>query len=86
MHFVHWQRRRNLKWLKLFISLSGLFKTCILLLLLLLLLIRMMIIFIFKADNVFSMTANLPYSPPMNTDTDYYQTFSDFFLLLSDVV
>ena len=28
-----------------------------------------------------SMTANLPYGPPMNTDNDYYRTFlSDFFV------
>ena len=26
------------------------------------------IISMFKEDNVFSMTANLPYGPPMNTD------------------
>ena len=30
---------------------------------------------LFKEDNIFSMTANLPYGPPMNTDSDYYQTF-----------
>ena len=31
--------------------------------------------------NIFSMTANLPYSPPMNTDNDYHQTFfADFFV------
>ena len=30
---------------------------------------------IFKEDNIFSMTANLPYGPPMNTENDYYQTF-----------
>ena len=33
------------------------------------------IISIFKEDNVFSITASLPYGPPVNTDTDYYQTF-----------
>ena len=40
------------------------------------------IISIFKEDKVFSMTANLPYGPPVNTDIDYYQTlfYSDFFL------
>ena len=31
--------------------------------------------YIFKEDNVFSMIASLPYSPPVNTDIDYYQTF-----------
>ena len=30
---------------------------------------------IFKKDNIFSMTANLPYGPPVNTDTDNYRTF-----------
>ena len=30
---------------------------------------------IFKEDNVFSMTANLPYDPPVNTDIDYNETF-----------
>ena len=39
------------------------------------------IISIFKEDNLFSMTANLPYSSPLNTDNDYYRTFIvDFFL------
>ena len=33
------------------------------------------IISIFKEDNVFSINASLPYGPPVNTDTDYYQTF-----------
>ena len=36
--------------------------------------IIIIIISIFKEDNIFSMTASLPYSPPMNTDNDYYQT------------
>ena len=36
---------------------------------------------IFMEDYVFSMTVNLPYGPPMNTDNDYYQTFfSDLFV------
>ena len=35
--------------------------------------------FIFKEDNVFSMTANLPYDPPVNIDIDYHRNFSDFF-------
>ena len=36
---------------------------------------------IFEKDNIFSMTANLPYGPLMNTDNDYYQTiFSDLFV------
>ena len=29
----------------------------------------------FKEDNVFSITASLPYGPPVNTDIDYHQTF-----------
>ena len=33
------------------------------------------IIPIFKEDNVFSMTVNLPYGSLMNTDNDYYRTF-----------
>ena len=44
---------------------------------------QLLIISIFKEDNVFSMTANLPYGPPMNTDIDYNQSFlflSDFFV------
>ena len=34
--------------------------------------VTIIIISIFKEDNVLSMTANLPYGPQMNTDTDYY--------------
>ena len=37
--------------------------------------IIIIIISIFKENNVFSITASLPYGPPVNTDTDYYQTF-----------
>ena len=43
--------------------------------------IMIIIISIFKEDNISSMTANLPYSPPMNTDNDYYRPFfSDLFI------
>ena len=42
--------------------------------------IIIIIISIFKEDNVFSITASLPYGPPVNTDIDYYRTF--FFGLL----
>ena len=37
------------------------------------LIIKIMIISIFycSEDDLFSMTANLPYCPPMNTDTAY---------------
>ena len=46
----------------------------------------MMINSIFKEDNVFSMTANLPYGPPVNTDIGYYRTlFSDFLCKRCDV-
>ena len=37
--------------------------------------IIIIIISIFKEDNVFSITASLPYGPPVNTAIDYYQTF-----------
>ena len=37
--------------------------------------VSVIIIFIFKEDNVFSITASLPYGPPVNTDIDYYRTF-----------
>ena len=45
--------------------------------------IIIIIIYIFKEDNIFSIIASLPYGPPVNTDTDYYQTFSDFFMFVS---
>ena len=32
------------------------------------------------------MTANLPDSPPMNTDIDYYRTFLDFFVNVAMLV
>ena len=36
---------------------------------------------IFKEDNILSMIASLPYSPPVYTDIDYYRTFffADFY-------
>ena len=37
--------------------------------------IIIIIISIFKEDSVFSITASLPYGPPVNTDIDYYRTF-----------
>ena len=37
--------------------------------------IIIIIISIFKEDIVFSITASLPYGPPVNTDIDYYWTF-----------
>ena len=42
--------------------------------------IRMIIIIIsiVKEDNVFSMTANLPYGPPLNMQTVFFPTFSVF--------
>ena len=42
--------------------------------------IIIIIISITKEDNVFSMTANLPYGHPMKIDNDYYQTFLRTFL------
>ena len=45
---------------------------------LMLIIIIIMIISIFKEDSVFSITAILPYGPPVNTDIDCYQTFSFF--------
>ena len=45
--------------------------------------IIIIIISIFKMDNVFSIIASLPYGPPVNTDSDYYPTFSDFFMFVS---
>ena len=39
------------------------------------LIIIIIIISIFKEDNVFSITASLPYGPLVNTDIDYYRTF-----------
>ena len=41
--------------------------------------IIIIIISIFKEDNVFSITASLPYGPPVNTDIDYYRTFFGVF-------
>ena len=45
--------------------------------------IIIIIISIFKEDNVFSITASLPYGPPVNTDIDYNQTFSDYLFFAS---
>ena len=46
----------------------------------LIIIIIRIIVSLFKVDNVLGMTANFPYSPPMNTDNVYYQTiFSDLF-------
>ena len=43
------------------------------------LIIIIILISIFKEDNVFSIIASLPYGPPVNTDIDSYQTFSDIY-------
>ena len=45
--------------------------------------IIILMVSIFKEDNVFSIIASLPYGPPVNTDIDYYQTFSEFFMFVS---
>ena len=39
------------------------------------LIIIIITICILQENNTFSMNASLPYSPPLNTDFDYYQTF-----------
>ena len=42
----------------------------------------MILISISKKDNVFNMTVNLPYGPPMNKDNGYYRTiFADLFVI-----
>ena len=46
---------------------------------------ELIIITIFKEDNIYSMTANLPLGPTMNTDTDYYQTFFSGFSFVVSV-
>ena len=38
------------------------------------------LISIFKENYLSSMTANLPYGPPVNTDIDFYGTFLRLFL------
>ena len=43
--------------------------------LIIIIIIIIIIISIFKEDNVFSITASLPYGPPENTDIDYYRIF-----------
>ena len=43
------------------------------------------IISIFKEDNVFSMTANFPYSPRVNADIEYYRTFFGLFFIFVSV-
>ena len=45
--------------------------------------IIIIIISIFKEDNVFSMIARLPYSPPVNTDIDYYRAFFGLLFFVS---
>ena len=41
----------------------------------------LIIISVFKEDNIFNMTANLLYGPPVNTDIFIIRLFSDFLLL-----
>ena len=43
--------------------------------LIIIIIVIIIIISIFNEDYVFSITANLPYGPPVNTDIDYYRTF-----------
>ena len=47
----------------------------IIIIVIIIIIIIIIIISIFKEDNIFSMTANFPYGPPVNTDIYYYQTF-----------
>ena len=48
--------------------------------------IIIIIISVSKEDNMLSMTANLPYGPPMNTDNDYYQTLFKLLFIVSDAM
>ena len=45
--------------------------------------IIILIISIFREDNVFSMTANLPYGPPVIQTLIIIGFFSDFFIFVS---
>ena len=49
----------------------------------LIIIIIIIIISVFKEDNVFSITASLPYGPPVNTDIDYYRNLSDLLIFVS---
>ena len=57
--------------------------TDVIIIIITMIIIIIIIISIFKEDNVFSIIASLPYGPPVNTDIDYYRTFSDFFMFVS---
>ena len=54
--------------------------TCYVLMIKIIISILLIIISIFKEDYVFSIIASLPYGPLVNTDIDYYRTFSDLFI------
>ena len=51
----------------------------------LIIIIITIIISIFNEDNVFSITANLPYGPPVNTDIDDYRTFFGIVYIFASV-
>ena len=51
-------------------------KSIIIIIIIIIIKMIIIIISIFKEDNKFSMIVSLPYGPPVNTDIDYYQTFS----------
>ena len=55
----------------------------VIIIIIIIIIIIKIIISIFKEDNVFSIITSLPYGPPVNTDIDYYRTFSDFFMFVS---
>ena len=55
----------------------------IIIIIMIIIIIIIIIISIFKEENVFSIIASLPYGPPVNTDIDYYRTFSDFVMFVS---
>ena len=57
--------------------------TDVIIIIIIIIIVIIIIISIFKEDNVFSIIASLPYGPPVNTDIDYYRTFSDFFMFVS---
>ena len=52
-----------------------------LIIILIIIIIIIIIISIFMGDKEFSMIASFPYSPPVNTDIDYYRTIFGLFIL-----
>ena len=64
-------------------SVNLLLTDVIIIIIMIIIMIIIITISIFKEDNVFSIIASLPYGPPVNTDIDYYWTFSIFFMFVS---